>query len=176
MNINEYYIMRFLLGNVSSRSNELQVPAVMHSLFPMHLQTQVFPRRRWNPVYARHRVLLNRRTRTQVVRHTALPAAKYTTGSDTGYSSNSITISFRPRSIHQTGVLPGDCWAFKGSSGSVVIRLLGYVYVSGFSLEHISSSISPTGETDTAPKDFSLWVSRLMNDYICACVSHNKFI
>ncbi|XP_026825512.1 SUN domain-containing protein 1-like [Ooceraea biroi] len=62
-----------------------------------------------------------------------------------------------PRAVIQTGVLPGDCWAFKGSSGSVVIRLLGYVYVSGISLEHISSSISPTGETDTAPKDFSVW-------------------
>ncbi|KYN07936.1 SUN domain-containing protein 2 [Cyphomyrmex costatus] len=62
-----------------------------------------------------------------------------------------------PRAVIQTGVLPGECWAFKGSSGSVVIRLLGYVHVSGVSLEHISSLISPTGETATAPKDFSIW-------------------
>ncbi|KAH0945100.1 hypothetical protein HN011_010092 [Eciton burchellii] len=62
-----------------------------------------------------------------------------------------------PRAVIQTGVLPGDCWAFKGSNGSVVIRLLGYVNISGISLEHISSSISPTGETDTAPRDFSVW-------------------
>ncbi|XP_025073451.1 SUN domain-containing protein 3, partial [Pogonomyrmex barbatus] len=60
-------------------------------------------------------------------------------------------------SIYQTGVLPGECWAFKGSSGSVVIRLLGQVHVSGVSLEHISPLISPTGETATAPKDFSIW-------------------
>ncbi|KAG5311871.1 SUN1 protein, partial [Pseudoatta argentina] len=62
-----------------------------------------------------------------------------------------------PRAMIQTGVLPGECWAFKGSSGSVVIRLLGHVHVSGVSLEHISSLISPTGETATAPKDFSVW-------------------
>ncbi|XP_043260241.1 SUN domain-containing protein 1-like [Colletes gigas] len=62
-----------------------------------------------------------------------------------------------PQSIIQTGVLPGECWAFKGSSGSVVIQLLGSVDVSGVSLEHIPETISPTGETSTAPKDFSIW-------------------
>ncbi|KAL6421808.1 hypothetical protein ACFW04_010971 [Cataglyphis niger] len=62
-----------------------------------------------------------------------------------------------PRAVIQTGVLPGECWAFKGSRGSVVIRLLGQVHVSGISLEHISPLISPTGETATAPKDFSIW-------------------
>ncbi|KAL0103603.1 hypothetical protein PUN28_017704 [Cardiocondyla obscurior] len=62
-----------------------------------------------------------------------------------------------PRVMIQTGVLPGECWAFKGSSGSVAIRLLGHVHVSGVSLEHISSLISPTGDTATAPKDFSIW-------------------
>nr|XP_031829643.1 tetratricopeptide repeat protein 39C-like [Nomia melanderi] len=62
-----------------------------------------------------------------------------------------------PQTIIQTGVLPGECWAFKGSAGSVVIQLLGSVYVSGVSLEHIPESISPTGETSTAPRNFSLW-------------------
>ncbi|KOX72818.1 SUN domain-containing protein 1 [Melipona quadrifasciata] len=61
-----------------------------------------------------------------------------------------------PHAVIQTGVLPGECWAFKGSSGSVVIQLLGLVHVSGVSLEHIPQSISPTGETSTAPKDFSI--------------------
>ncbi|XP_076652612.1 tetratricopeptide repeat protein 39C [Halictus rubicundus] len=62
-----------------------------------------------------------------------------------------------PQTIIQTGVLPGECWAFKGSTGNVVIQLLGSVFVSAVSLEHIPESISPTGETSTAPKDFSLW-------------------
>ncbi|OAD58483.1 SUN domain-containing protein 2, partial [Eufriesea mexicana] len=61
-----------------------------------------------------------------------------------------------PHAILQAGVLPGECWAFKGSSGSVVIQLLGFVCVSGVSLEHIPQSISPTGETSTAPKKFSI--------------------
>ncbi|XP_011691422.1 PREDICTED: SUN domain-containing protein 2-like isoform X2 [Wasmannia auropunctata] len=69
-----------------------------------------------------------------------------------------------PRAVIQTGVLPGECWAFKGSSGSVVIRLLGRVHVSGVSLEHISSLISPTGETATAPKDFSVWGLKDLDD------------
>ncbi|XP_053977469.1 tetratricopeptide repeat protein 39C-like [Hylaeus volcanicus] len=69
-----------------------------------------------------------------------------------------------PQAIIQTGVLPGECWAFKGSSGSVVIQLLGSVYVSGISLEHIPETISPTGETSTAPKDFSIWGLECLED------------
>ncbi|CAK9818895.1 Klaroid protein [Anthophora quadrimaculata] len=69
-----------------------------------------------------------------------------------------------PQAIIQTGVLPGECWAFKGTSGSVVIQLLGFVYVSGVSLEHIPQSISPTGETSTAPKDFSILVNFMSFD------------
>ncbi|XP_043790093.1 tetratricopeptide repeat protein 39C-like [Apis laboriosa] len=62
-----------------------------------------------------------------------------------------------PQAIIQTGVLPGECWAFKGSRGDVVIQLLGFVHITGVSLEHIPQSISPTGETSTAPKEFSIW-------------------
>ncbi|KAK2585836.1 hypothetical protein KPH14_010430 [Odynerus spinipes] len=69
-----------------------------------------------------------------------------------------------PRAVIQTGVLPGECWAFKGSTGAVVIQLLGPVYVSGVSLEHISPSISPTGETTAAPKEFSLWGLECVDD------------
>lgn len=63
----------------------------------------------------------------------------------------------------KTGVLPGECWAFKGTTGNVVIQLLGPVHVSGVSLEHIPQSISPLGETSTAPKDFSIWVNSIFN-------------
>ncbi|XP_012257687.1 klaroid protein-like [Athalia rosae] len=69
-----------------------------------------------------------------------------------------------PRAVIQSGVLPGECWCFKGTSGSVVIQLLGPVLVSSVSLEHISPSISPTGETATAPKDFSVWGLHDVND------------
>ncbi|XP_023315758.1 tetratricopeptide repeat protein 39C-like [Trichogramma pretiosum] len=62
-----------------------------------------------------------------------------------------------PRSIIQKGVLPGECWAIRGNTGEVVIQLMGSVRVSGFSLEHISPAISPTGENSSAPKEFSIW-------------------
>jgi hypothetical protein len=40
-----------------------------------------------------------------------------------------------------------------------VIQLIGKVYITGVSLEHIPSVLSPTGETASAPKDFSVWVN-----------------
>ncbi|XP_024938657.1 SUN domain-containing protein 1-like [Cephus cinctus] len=69
-----------------------------------------------------------------------------------------------PRAVIQSGVLPGECWGFKGSAGSVVIKLLKPIYVSGVSLEHIPQSISPTGETSAAPKNFSLWGLKHLDD------------
>lgn len=58
----------------------------------------------------------------------------------------------------QPGMAPGQCWAFKGSRGQAIIKLVSPVRISGVSLEHISKSISPTGEISTAPKDFSISV------------------
>lgn len=58
----------------------------------------------------------------------------------------------------QSGVMPGECWAFKGSTGTAVIKLISKVYISGFSLEHISQNISPTGDISTAPRDFAVFV------------------
>ncbi|XP_069685921.1 klaroid protein-like [Periplaneta americana] len=62
-----------------------------------------------------------------------------------------------PRLIIQPGVLPGECWAFEGSSGSVVIQLTRKTFVTGVSLEHIPASVSIVGHTKSAPKDFSIW-------------------
>lgn len=53
--------------------------------------------------------------------------------------------------------MPGQCWAFKGSQGYIVIQLAGFVRPTGFSLEHIPKSLSPTGEIDSAPRDFEVW-------------------
>nr|CAD7577464.1 unnamed protein product [Timema californicum] len=62
-----------------------------------------------------------------------------------------------PQSIIQPGVLPGECWPFKGQTGSAIVQLIGPVHISGVSLEHIPKSLSPTGKIDSAPKDFSVW-------------------
>ncbi|XP_072942128.1 SUN domain-containing protein 3-like [Epargyreus clarus] len=58
--------------------------------------------------------------------------------------------------ILRPGTLPGECWAFKGSRGEATIRLLGTVYVTGVSIEHIPAHISPTREISSAPRLFQL--------------------
>ncbi|XP_030754330.1 SUN domain-containing protein 1-like isoform X2 [Sitophilus oryzae] len=62
-----------------------------------------------------------------------------------------------PRAMIQTGTSPGECWAFKGSNGGAVIKLLGKIKIDAISLEHISKTISPSGDSTTAPKDFTVW-------------------
>ncbi|XP_063375001.1 SUN domain-containing protein 1-like [Cydia amplana] len=60
------------------------------------------------------------------------------------------------RAVIQPGTLPGQCWAFKGERGEVVIRLLATVHVTGLSLEHIPPHIDPTREILSAPRQFQL--------------------
>ncbi|KAL4239314.1 Secreted beta-glucosidase sun1 [Mactra antiquata] len=66
------------------------------------------------------------------------------------YTSNS------PRTVIQPEVYPGQCWAFKGVEGYLVIKTSTIVTPSGFTLEHIPKSLAPTGEIDSAPKDFTV--------------------
>ncbi|XP_036378589.1 SUN domain-containing protein 1-like isoform X2 [Megalops cyprinoides] len=62
-----------------------------------------------------------------------------------------------PRVVIQPDVHPGNCWAFKGSQGYLVIRLSLSVLPSAFSLEHIPKSLSPTGNISSAPRQFSVY-------------------
>jgi len=62
--------------------------------------------------------------------------------------------SNNPRTIIQPGVQPGQCWAFKGSAGFVVIQLSEPVKPTSFSMEHIAQSMSPSERIDSAPRDF----------------------
>ncbi|XP_069685139.1 klaroid protein-like [Periplaneta americana] len=69
-----------------------------------------------------------------------------------------------PRTVIQPGVHPGECWAFTGSQGFLVIRLSGLVHITAFSLEHIPRALSPYGRIDSAPKDFSVWGLKQVQD------------
>ncbi|XP_057215292.1 SUN domain-containing protein 1 isoform X1 [Triplophysa rosa] len=62
-----------------------------------------------------------------------------------------------PRAVIQPDVHPGNCWAFKGSSGYLVIGLSMRIVPTAFSLEHIPKSLSPTGNIESAPRDFSVY-------------------
>jgi len=72
--------------------------------------------------------------------------------------------SNNPRTIIQPGVQPGECWAFKGSSGFVVIKLSEKIVPTKFSFEHISKSMSPSGKIDSAPRDFVVYGLRHEKD------------
>ncbi|XP_017125784.1 uncharacterized protein LOC108145102 isoform X2 [Drosophila elegans] len=62
-----------------------------------------------------------------------------------------------PRVAISPNVQPGECWAFQGFPGFLVLKLNSLVYVTGFTLEHIPKSLSPTGRIDSAPKNFTVW-------------------
>ncbi|KAJ8398742.1 hypothetical protein AAFF_G00419390 [Aldrovandia affinis] len=62
-----------------------------------------------------------------------------------------------PRVVIQPDVYPGNCWAFKGSQGYLVIRLSLSVVPTAFCLEHISKALSPTGNISSAPRHFTVY-------------------
>ncbi|KAM9336976.1 uncharacterized protein ABDE67_020014 [Symphorus nematophorus] len=62
-----------------------------------------------------------------------------------------------PRAVIQPDVHPGNCWAFRGSTGFVVIRLSMRILPTAFSLEHIPKALAPSGALRSAPRDFSVY-------------------
>ncbi|NXV63602.1 SPAG4 protein, partial [Molothrus ater] len=58
-------------------------------------------------------------------------------------------------------IFPGNCWAFKGHQGQVVIKLPARVYLTAITLQHISKDASPSGTIISAPKDIAVFVSLL---------------
>ncbi|XP_037039554.1 SUN domain-containing protein 2 isoform X2 [Bradysia coprophila] len=62
-----------------------------------------------------------------------------------------------PRTAISPTVQPGNCWSFQGFPGFLVLKLSTYVFVSGFTMEHIPKSLAPSGKIDSAPKNFSVW-------------------
>ncbi|XP_035254128.1 SUN domain-containing protein 1-like isoform X3 [Anguilla anguilla] len=62
-----------------------------------------------------------------------------------------------PRVVIQPDMYPGNCWAFKGSQGYLVIRLSMSVVPTAFCLEHISKALSPTGNISSAPRHFTVY-------------------
>ncbi|KAJ7989345.1 hypothetical protein DPEC_G00303570 [Dallia pectoralis] len=62
-----------------------------------------------------------------------------------------------PRVVIQPDVYPGNCWAFKGSHGYLVIRLSLRILPTSFCLEHIPKSLSPTGTITSAPRSFTVY-------------------
>ncbi|XP_032728736.1 SUN domain-containing protein 1 isoform X6 [Lontra canadensis] len=68
-----------------------------------------------------------------------------------------------PRVVIQPDIHPGNCWAFRGSQGYLVVRLSMKIHPTTFTLEHIPKTLSPTGNITSAPKDFAVY--GLDNEY-----------
>ncbi|XP_057682318.1 SUN domain-containing protein 1-like isoform X4 [Corythoichthys intestinalis] len=62
-----------------------------------------------------------------------------------------------PRVVIQPNVQPGNCWAFQGSRGFLVIQLSMKILPTAFSLEHIPKALAPSGTLRSAPRDFRVY-------------------
>ncbi|KAK1337439.1 hypothetical protein QTO34_002066 [Cnephaeus nilssonii] len=69
------------------------------------------------------------------------------------------TLGKEPDSSLEPDVFPGNCWAFEGDQGQVVIRLPGRVQLSDITLQHPPPSVAHTGGANSAPRDFAVYVS-----------------
>ncbi|XP_014906118.1 SUN domain-containing protein 3-like [Poecilia latipinna] len=60
----------------------------------------------------------------------------------------------------RTRLQPGECWGFEGSQGHLSIALSHRVIVSHVTLGHLPKMLSPTGNSWSAPKEFSVYGMR----------------
>ncbi|XP_023205019.1 SUN domain-containing protein 3-like [Xiphophorus maculatus] len=60
----------------------------------------------------------------------------------------------------RTRLNPGECWAFEGSQGHLAIALSHRVLISHVTLGHLPKMLSPTGNSWSAPKEFSVYGMR----------------
>lgn len=73
--------------------------------------------------------------------------------------------SSNPRTVIQGHPLqPGVCWAFQDFPGYLVIQLRSIIYVTGFTMEHVSKLILPNENMSSAPKKFEVWGLTSEND------------
>ncbi|KAJ6646402.1 Klaroid protein [Pseudolycoriella hygida] len=70
-----------------------------------------------------------------------------------------------PRTAISPTVQPGNCWSFQGFPGFLVLKLNTFVFVTGFTMEHIPKTLAPNGKIDSAPKNFSVWGLEHENDH-----------
>lgn len=68
----------------------------------------------------------------------------------------------QPNVIIQPGLIPGKCWAFRGTYAKVIIHMSQTINVTAVSLEHIPKDISLSGNIDSAPKDFTIYVCTII--------------
>ncbi|XP_023186027.1 SUN domain-containing protein 2-like [Xiphophorus maculatus] len=63
-----------------------------------------------------------------------------------------------------TDLIPGQCWAFEGFPGRLSVELSNKVTVTHVSLGHISKIVSPTASVSSAPREFSVYGKKNLED------------
>ncbi|KAM5245668.1 sperm-associated antigen 4 protein [Ctenodactylus gundi] len=62
-----------------------------------------------------------------------------------------------PTVILEPNVFPGNCWAFEGDQGQVVIQLPGRVQLSDITLQHPPPSVAHMRGANSAPREFAVY-------------------
>jgi Sad1 / UNC-like C-terminal len=68
-----------------------------------------------------------------------------------------------PENTIESAMQVGQCFAFRGGKGSLIIELAGKARVDSVTVEHIPKKMSLTGEVTEAPRIFNVTVSFLGN-------------
>lgn len=69
-----------------------------------------------------------------------------------------------PRLVINPLLNPGECFAFKGSTGEVTIKLRGWLFVDSVGVDHITEDMSASGSIQSAPKEFSVYGLKSLSD------------
>lgn len=72
---------------------------------------------------------------------------------------NCPTKKHGPENAISSGNMHGNCFGFKGESGSLYLRLMAPAVVNALTIEHIPKQMSPTMDVSDAPKIFNVTVS-----------------
>ena len=72
--------------------------------------------------------------------------------------------SSSPRVVIQPGVIPGECWCFRGNEGRLGIHLSAKIVPSAFTYEHIPKTLSRDGHIHSAPQSFSVFGLKTEDD------------
>lgn len=70
-----------------------------------------------------------------------------------------------PRVVIQPTIVPGECWAFAGSQGQMVVQLSRTIIPTSFTYEHIRKQLSPDLSIVSAPKNFRIKSLRDASDH-----------
>ncbi|XP_058807725.1 klaroid protein-like [Phymastichus coffea] len=72
---------------------------------------------------------------------------------------------YTPRKVIQSWTEAGECWAFEGSQGKIIIEMAYEIVIEKVTLEHIPVSAALTGKIDSAPKSFKVW-SKVSDEFV----------